>query len=583
MSRAEPGNRKRARLLPLHVLLLGAGTAMFGGALPLFAQETSALRGAVAEDEINSALLGRPVLENRRTPLDRAASADTENAPVPQYRPASPGAVADEAETDRDPQSLFEGERSASEDAFSDAAPLPPSAPPSTARQRAEAARERASQPPQTAAERQEADEQEEEQAEEDLTTGTVRADTIDSEIDLTVDPGSERAEAIEGLDPTVEENPYAPLGLRVGTFIVTPTLESGVTWTSNADSSPDGSEAFLSETALRLNAISDWSSHSATIEAYGTLRKSISGQELDEKELGVSGAAEFELGNEFRATAAAGYVIRPESASSPVVIVGTVSRPIRQTLNGGLGLEKDVGKLRLGATVDVERDWYGDADLSSGGVLSQRDRNATLTTVSLRGGYEISPAVTPFVEIEVGKRIYEEDVDTSGYARSSDRLGARAGVALDLGEKLLGEVSAGWVRETLEDDRLAPISGATIDADLAWSPMRGTTVTLAGSTIVEGTTTPGESGSILYASRLTLERQMRANLTGNVALGAAWRNYAGSDGHDQIFSAEAGMTYWLNRYAGLTGRARYETLRSNLPDRDSETSSMFLGLKLQR
>ena len=55
------------------------------------------------------------------------------------------------------------------------------------------------------------------------------------------------------------------------------------------------------------------------------------------------------------------------------------------------------------------------------------------------------------------------------------------------------------------------------------------------------------------------------------------------SDGHDLILSAEAGLTWWLNRYAGLTGRVRHETLKSNLPDRDSETNSVFLGVKLQR
>jgi hypothetical protein len=75
----------------------------------------------------------------------------------------------------------------------------------------------------------------------------------------------------------------------------------------------------------------------------------------------------------------------------------------------------------------------------------------------------------------------------------------------------------------------------------------------------------------------------LRANLTGNVALGAAYRDYAGSDGHDTILSAEAGATYWFNRYVGVVSRARYEQLKSNLPDRDSETASVFLGLKLQR
>ena len=79
------------------------------------------------------------------------------------------------------------------------------------------------------------------------------------------------------------------------------------------------------------------------------------------------------------------------------------------------------------------------------------------------------------------------------------------------------------------------------------------------------------------------MEREIRANLTANAAVGAGYRDYAESDGHDLILSAEAGATWWLNRYAGLTGRLRHEQMGSNLPDREYEANSIFLGMKLQR
>ena len=158
-----------------------------------------------------------------------------------------------------------------------------------------------------------------------------------------------------------------------------------------------------------------------------------------------------------------------------------------------------------------------------------------------------------------------------------------RAGLAFDRGEKLSGEIAAGWIREDFDDSRLEPLSTPTISADILWSPMRGTDVRLTGATILEGTTTPGESGSVLYATNLEIEREIRANLTGAAELGVAWRDYSGSDGQETIFDAEASLTWWLNRYAGIVGRVSHETVTSNLPDRESETNSIFLGLKLQR
>jgi hypothetical protein len=564
-----------ANAKPLHtfagIALVAAGVAALAGGWPALAQE-SGMRGAVDEQEINQELLPSASLASRR-----AEPALQENAPAPPYRPSTV-AIDEPIAADGAQPSLFQNHDD--DEAAFGAAPAPvPTMRPSTARERTEAARQRLAQPPQPSASRLAAETADEE----DITTGTVRVDTVDSEIDLTVDSGAERVEAIEGLDREPEQNPYSPLGLRLGTFIVTPSAETGITATSNADSSPDGSSAVLSETILRLNGVSDWSRHSAAFDAYGSLRESISGQDLDEKEFGIRGSTIIELGNEWRATASAGYVIKPESASSPVIIEDTVSRPIRQIIDANLGLEKDVGKLRLGIDGNIERDWYGDAELLSGGTVSQRDRDATLATLNLRTGYEISPALTPFVAVEVGRRIYDEKQDASGFERSADRLGARAGLEFDFGEKLSGEFSAGWLREKLDDDRLAPVSGATVDANINWSPQRATNVSLLGSTIIEGTTTPGESGSILYAGRLNVEREIRANLTANVALGAAYRDYTGSDGRDVIFSAEAGATYWFNRYFGLVGRAWHEQLDSNLPDRDSETNSVFLGLKMQR
>ena len=121
------------------------------------------------------------------------------------------------------------------------------------------------------------------------------------------------------------------------------------------------------------------------------------------------------------------------------------------------------------------------------------------------------------------------------------------------------------------------------MSADVRWSPQRGTTIGLNGTTVVEGTTTAGESGSILYSGRLSAEREIRADLTGEAVLGADWRDYSASSDRDLTLSAEAGLTWWLNRYVGLSASARTEKLTSSLPGREALTNSVFVGLKLQR
>jgi hypothetical protein len=500
------------------------------------------------EQDENALLADDPTLRPRE-PNDPFA----ESPPIPQPRPSSRERRADNA--DKQEQSVKNQPRDANR---------------------------RTRQGPQTAADR---NRPEGEETEDELTTGTTRLPTVDSDEreDRILDRGAERERAIEGLEREPDDKPFEAVGVRVGTFILRPSFEQGVTYTTNANSSPQGAEAVLSESTLRLNAVSDWSQHKATLDAFGIFRKSVSGEDVQQVEGGISGTLDYDLSREFKLKSALGYAVKPESASSPVDLGNVVDQPLRHTFNGSLGLSKELGKLELGVTGKAERNIYGDADLEGGGTLTQDDRNSTLATIALRGGYEISPAITPFAELEVGRRFYDEKVDGGGYERSANRLAARAGVAVDIEEKLTGEFSAGWLRESFDDERLDAISGLSLNADLRWSPERATTIGLNASTTVEGTTAPGESGSLLHSGRLTLERQIRSNLTANATLGADWRTYNGTGDHDLLLSGELGATWWLNRYLGLTGRVKHEQQKSDLPGRDYKSDSVFLGVKVQR
>lgn len=527
------------------------------------------LRGPVLESEITAIL--QPGAQVRAA--DRADRArQSTGLPTPSYRPATESVTAGDAA--RDERSLF-----GTDDASNpETAPSRSTRRPSTAVQRARQRSERNAYPGDATAPRPE-------QGVDPSATGAIPTEEDEAgerEALRRAEALNPRTGAIESDYAASDEDPYAPLGLRLGTFTVTPTLEQGIRWTSNANSSANGREAVLSETTLRLRAVSDWSRHAATGEAYGIYRKSVSGEETSELEGGLNGTLRLDLAGDYTALASLGYAVRPESASAPVIISGVEDQPLRHTIDGSLGLAKELGRLRLSATGSVTREVYGDADLTGGGTLSQKERDATLAALRLRVGYQVSPAVTPFVEAEIGRRFYDLKQDSAGYERSANRYAARAGVMLDIEEKLSGEASLGWISEDLDDDRLDTVSGLALAASLNWSPERGTTVGLDGSTTIEGTTNAGESGSILYAANLRLERQIRANLTAEAAAGASWREY--NDGaHDLTLSGQAGMTWWLNRTLGLTGRARYETRTSSLPGRDYDATSVFLGMRMQR
>ncbi|MER8457413.1 outer membrane beta-barrel protein [Mesorhizobium sp. M0027] len=583
MSGFQPQNKIGRKGNAVCALLLATSVLALSRPALLCAQEIEP-RGEVSESTI---LDDQPY---RIRQLGMAAATANDDTPLPTYRPASPGALPDDGtgEAAATTGGTFDPP-AASDDPFADPAPPPRRRPSATQRAveegkaKDEAVDNKKSKRGATATAATPTTDDTDTAAIDEQDTANRRAVTIDSAERLKLDPGAERTEAIEGQDKKNEDDPFAATGIQLGSFVIRPTLEQGLTYSTNADSSSLGKPALLSETTLRFNAVSDWRENSATIEGYGIFRETLSGYDVHEAQGRVDGTLNIDLDNDLRAIAKLGYEAVPESASAPDAIVGAVGQPVRQTVSGSLAVEKDAGKMRFALTGAVEHDIFGDAKLSSGGSLSQKGRDSTLYTAILRTGYEISPAITPFTEIEVGRRAYDLRVDPNGFQRSSTRLGARAGVELDLREKLTGEFSVGWLREAIDDNALPAISGATVNADLKWSPERGTTIGLTAQTTAENTTNAGESGDMLYSSSLTGERQIRANLTGNAALGVEWRDYTGSDDHDLTLSAEAGLTWWLNRYAGLTTRVRTEKLTSNLVGRDYTANSIFVGLKLQR
>lgn len=570
--RSTPPAGGRTRAAAASSALIGA-VLLLAAAAPARAQEQT-LRGPILESEINAVLL--PGTQGRReadAPLP---------APAPRYRPVSPGALTEEeTEAERDDAGAVVRAGSDADDGlFRDIDPSEGRRTTAAARAReaaAAAAREPAG-PEDDAAEADDAARQEEADARDRF----APAGRLDEETFLPTGPTNEPVAAIGRGSLADESDPYAPVGLRLGTFDVTATLEQGLTWNSNPDYSEGGPSAVLSETTLRLNALSDWSRHSASVAAYGTYRQPVSGEAERELIGGLDARLDLDLAERLSAFAALAYERRPESASSPVVIAGVDRRPIRQSFDASLGVARNLGRLDLAVTGSLSRDQYGRARLDDGTELSQTDRNATLAALTLRGGYAVSPALAPFVELELGRRLYDEARDSAGYARSATRYAARAGVALDLQEKLTGEVAAGWVGERYDDARLGTIGGLALAASLDWSPQRGTTVGLDGATEIEGTTDPGDAGSVRYSGTLTVERALRANLDAVAQTGLSWRDYT-DGGRDLTWFGQAELTWWLNRHAGVTGRLRHERQTSTLVGRDYDLTTVFLGLRLQR
>lgn len=376
------------------------------------------------------------------------------------------------------------------------------------------------------------------------------------------------------------EADPFEPQGIRAGSFILRPSLDQGIRATSNADNSASGSSGVLSETALRLNARSDWASHLATLDATGIFEKNLSGQYVSNPRGQIDAALRLDMSDDTRLNFGLGYSINREDASDPNGISAARSRPLVHNLSAQAGVERDIGKIFARAVARVNNTRYGNAKLFNGDQLDQSDRNNTYVSMTLRGGFEVSAIIRPFAEVEVGRRIYQND---NGLDRNATQLGLRTGLQINSGEKLNGEFSIGYLTARSEDDRLRNTGGLSLDAAMNWSPQRGTDVQFGLRTYLDSSPDIGGNSSLLYLANINVTRMIRSDLSLNARIDASVRDNRDGSGTDYGMGAEAGATYWFNRFFGVDGKLRHEFIKSDVASRDYQSNSVYLGVKLRR
>lgn len=377
----------------------------------------------------------------------------------------------------------------------------------------------------------------------------------------------------------TTEETPGIPLG----TFVLRPTVAESINSETKKDAGVKTKRTFL-ETDVGATLTSDWALHQLTVTSQGAYQKNISGEGEEQPSFNINGDLRLDLPQQTTAHITGGYRFYREDTDDPNAIANASQQSDVQEFSGGGSIERDFGILRGLAAIDVTRTIYSDTKLSDGTTVTLSDRDQTAGNLRGRIGYELSGALIPFIEANVGHTLRDDERDSAGYARSGYNYGAKAGVQVDLGDKLKGEVALGYETENFDDDRLKSINSPTLDANVTWSPLRGTDVNFNLQTSIQPSTTPGESGYASHVLDTTITHQLRDNMVATFLGGVTLRDYPSDsvNSDETVYTVGSGLTWSINRYLDLTSTLGYE-LTTRKEGSDSEQWRAGIGLKLKR
>lgn len=420
------------------------------------------------------------------------------------------------------------------------------------------------------------------------LTTGATRplsnpGDAIPEDLD----GAAEAAVSSEnGAEPTVDggenarnDDGTAP-GIRLGTLTLRPSISQTLNHENKTFSTGSTSRTYMT-TAIRGTLTSDWSRHALTITGEGAYQRNLGGSSAGEEPTANIGAdLRLDLGDGTQANLKAGYAFSREDTNDPNAISNASVQGGEHVFSAGASVERNVGILKALAALDLSRTVYTDAKGVNGQSISLADRDRYGAGIRGRLGYELSPALVPFLEVTAGLTNYDQTRDNTGYERSSQTYGAKVGAQVDLGEKLRGEAAIGYLRKGYDDDRLAAINALAVDGNIVWSPQRGTDVNLGLRTTIEDFAGGARGGWISRQLTTGLTHQLRSDLVARLTAGLERRSYLTSSIRDETeYTVGAGLTWNINRYLDLTTDISYETT----PVTDNSQWRIGAGLTLRR
>jgi hypothetical protein len=378
-------------------------------------------------------------------------------------------------------------------------------------------------------------------------------------------------------------QDPFEPVGIRAGDFVLRPSIDITRGYDTNAERVPNGKSSGYTVVEPELRVKSEWARHEVGANLKGSYSWFDDVPFLDRPFADTKIYSRIDATRDTRIDLEGRFLIGTDNPGSPNLQADLAKLPIYQTFGGTIGGAQRFNHLELGAKFTADRTTYRDSELTDGSTFSNHDRDFNQYGVQGRASYEVTPGVKPFVEVAADQRKHDLEFDRSGFQRDSNALTPKVGGTFELSRLLTGEFSIGYLTRRYQDPRLAPLSGIVADGTLTWVATGLTTVMLTASSRAEESVVPGVSGALRRDVGVQVDHAFRRWLIGTLKFNYGFDEYVGLSRDDKRGTIGAALTYKLNRELWFKGEARHEWLRSNVTGVDYDANVFLLGLKLQR
>jgi len=380
------------------------------------------------------------------------------------------------------------------------------------------------------------------------------------------------------------EEDPFAPLGIRVGSFLFYPELFAETVYSDNIflSSANPRSDWAIEFTPLLL-VRSDWNRHSLT-GTIGGVRSYYERFETENEETFLATlSGQIDIRRDTNLVVGASYSQKLGDRSDTDFPSGSFERPQERFRDVSLEGNHTFNRVQLTLRGEISSEDYEDGRRIDGTIINNDDRDFTERRLTGRAGYEFQPGVAAFVEASTNERKFDERIDDNGTLNGSSGYDIQGGLSFQLTQTLTGEVSAGYALQTSDDPALDDVDGLIFNAGLEWLATGLTTLRFDAASTVAETTLTGSAGSIVRSAELSVEHRPRRNIVLGASVGFEREEFSGSGGEDDEWLLGVTGEYIFTRSVAMTLAYGHLMSTSSSPGSDYSVNEVRVGLRLRR
>jgi hypothetical protein len=388
---------------------------------------------------------------------------------------------------------------------------------------------------------------------------------------------------------PRHDLDPFVPIGMRFGSFLLFTEAEIGTIMTDNVLATETDRHADTAfEVAPEIRLESDWSRHFFSAEFVGDRSWYRDFEVEDDRiyqatlrgRLDVTRRTHLELEAEKSLTQAG------RDSVSLTDIAGNQIDLHEEHLMAAA--DHTFNRLTLKLTGTVSQYDYDDEPATDPGLFGENEvpfldiRDYREDELKLRGTYELSSKTGLFLEGSINERDYKQPISSEGLRRGSSGYVLLSGMTFQVTGKLTGEISAGWGQQQSIEQSFSPIDGFLLNGDIIWQPRPTTKVEFIARSEIAETTLVDSFGAVDRYYELSLQQAFWRYLVVGTYVSYEVADYVDDPLVDQRLIEGLTAEYYFNPYFSVYGRYEHTDFFSTDEGDDFTENEVRLGVRVR-